>query len=176
VGVFCQASAWQFISLTVRRLPWLVRITKSLVSGNEDDDGGTVFLPHVGRGRASARHSINLVGRASFECGIPCPTRTHASKYRVVQESFPTSNLTSGSCCVYHIFFKVGSVVADIISFTFCIAHNILISWVRTLEVIRRPALDLTRARAWPVPFKQVVIRPARQRESANTPKTRNNN
>jgi hypothetical protein len=93
------------------------------------------------------------------------------SLYRVVQENFPTSNLTSGSCYVYHIFFKVCSVVADIISFTFCIARNILISWVRTLEVIRRPALDLTRARAWPVPFEQAVIRPARQRESANTPK-----
>jgi hypothetical protein len=70
--------------------------------------------------------------------------------YRVRQDNFYTSNLTSGSCCVYHIFSKVGSVVADIISFTFCKAHNILISWVRTLEVIRRPALDLTRARAWP--------------------------
>jgi hypothetical protein len=37
--------------------------------------------------------------------------------YRVVQENCDTSNLTSDSCCVYHIFFKFGSVVADIISF-----------------------------------------------------------
>jgi hypothetical protein len=43
------------------------------------------------------------------------------------------TNLSSDSCCVYHIFFKFGSVVADIISSVWYIADNILISSVRTL-------------------------------------------
>jgi hypothetical protein len=38
------------------------------------------------------------------------------SVYRVRQENLQTSNPTSCSCCVYHIFSKVGRVVADIIS------------------------------------------------------------